>query len=227
MSLLFHSWMCQNSTTAFEQLSLFMFETRGQFENLCFCALTAYWQHPSWCFGLNSIIISPRVLIINLNDIWTLLSMQISPHYTIFHLALIYIMKAVVTSLTSESWRKLRRWRSWRCRYQPSLNWTLENCWGSSPLSLWETKRLSPHSERSPADLWRNKNRMSKSRLKTLLLRLAQCAQRCLLRHTQHYETKQNTLSLNAGFVSLFKRCKWWFICDFKEGVIRSVPAYL
>lgn len=57
------------------------------------------------------------------------------------------------TSRTSGSWRKRRRWRSWRCPCQPGLGWTPGNCWGSSAPSLWGRRRLSPHSERSPAAL--------------------------------------------------------------------------
>lgn len=60
---------------------------------------------------------------------------------------------SVTSSLTSGSWRKRRWWRSWRCPCQPTLSWTPGNCWGSSVPSPWGRRRLSPHSERNPADL--------------------------------------------------------------------------
>lgn len=61
--------------------------------------------------------------------------------------------RAVTAALTSESWRKRPRWRSWRCPCQPALSWTPGNCWGSSAPSLWGKRRLWPHLERSRADL--------------------------------------------------------------------------
>lgn len=88
------------------------------------------------------------------------------------------IMKGVVTSLTSESWRKRRSWRSWRCQYQPLLNWILGNCWESSVLSLWGKQALWPHLERSPADLWGRGTKNAHN--------ANQRAQRCLLRNSSH-----------------------------------------
>lgn len=65
----------------------------------------------------------------------------------------ILLREQVVTSLTSGSWRKRRRWRSWRCPCQPSPSWTPGNCWGSWALAPWGKRRSSARLKRSPADL--------------------------------------------------------------------------
>lgn len=64
-----------------------------------------------------------------------------------------WLREQVVTSLTSGSWRKRRRWRSWRCPCQPSPSWTPGNCWGSWALAPWGKRRSSARLKRSLADL--------------------------------------------------------------------------
>lgn len=89
-------------------------------------------------------------------DLWCLFtsSSGIAPLFAHTHReAVMKESPPLVTSFTSDSWRKQRRWRSWRCQCQPWLSWRPGNCWGSSAPALWGKQRSSWHSDRSPSDL--------------------------------------------------------------------------